>query len=732
MTLPPEIMKELLATFRVDVDDQLQAISDALLGVEKEADTAMRRDVLHGAMRAAHNIKGAARGIGVADVGTISHSLENLLARLMNGETDFSPEIGDLCFEAVDAIKKALQAYTDEADLPFDLGGLTRRLDTGGGTAPEKAAVPPTREPEAEPPPATEPSRGAEPASEPAPTATSAPAPAQKGGEILRISTDKLDRLESLVEEMHASKIDMDDFIDELRRAQAAAYALAAAADTGIRGQAADLTAELERVYKFMRSRGRTLGTVLSSIRYEMRTLRLVPASGLTRPLARSVRDIARQMDKKVNFSTIGEETEMDRAVMDMLTDPMVHLLRNAIDHGIETPADRVGMGKPEAGTVTVSFRLEGGRVAISVADDGRGIDPDKVAESAVAKKVIGAEDVAAMTRSQKLDLIFHPGFSTKQIITDVSGRGVGMDIVRANIQALNGDIIVDTEPGKGSTFRMTVPLTLATERGLVVRSAGQVFAIPVGNVDRVVDVRRKDLSDVEGSKALLLDGHPVAMRQLDRVLGLDGAGTGSDDRYPVVILTVGWRRVGLIVDAVLGQREMVVRPLSPPLRNVRNVAGGTLIGGRVRMVLNPEGVLQGALDSGLSLDLDQGAGERTAKTILAVDDSLTTRTLIRNVLEGAGYDVTSAIDGEEAWNLLAKRSFDLVVTDVEMPTMDGFALTRTIKQSDNRKDIPVIIVTSLASEGDKEKGIEVGADAYIVKGDFETRILLDVVEQLI
>lgn len=752
MALPPEIMKELLATFHVDVDDQLQAISDSLLGVEKEADDAKRHELLHSAMRAAHNIKGAARGIGVTHVGTVSHSLENLLTQVMNGETDMSGGIADLCFEGVDAIKTALKAYTDETDLPFDMADLTGRLDAGTVSEKRAAKKPvetPAETPATEPAPAPAPAPAPEPVvetdTEPqeekaatAPTDSDAPAktvaPAAKGGEILRISTGKLDRLESLVEEMYASKIDLDDFIAELRGVQAVLGSIGADGEgREIQSQYAGVSQDLERIYKFMRLRGRSLGVVLSSIRYEMRTLRLLPAAGLTRPLARSVRDIARQMDKKVNFVTNGEETEMDRAVMDLLSDPMVHLLRNAIDHGIESPKEREANGKSDTGIIEVSFLLEGGQVKIMLADDGRGIDPDKVAESAVSKNVISAKDAAGMSRTQKLDLIFHPGFSTKAIITDVSGRGVGMDIVRSNIQSLHGDISVATEIGKGSTFTLSVPLTMATERGLVVRVGEQVFAVPVGNVDRVVDVESSDLADVEGAKALQLDGQAIALRRLSSVLGIDGDSDISSDHYPVVIITVGWRRVGVIVDEVMGQREMVVRPLSAPLLNVQNVSGGTLIGGRVRMVLNPDGVVSSALRTGAGSTFDGfDDSEKLAKTILAVDDSLTTRTLVRNVLESAGFNVTSAVNGQEAWDILAKETFDLVVTDVEMPIMNGFELTQMIKDSEKLADMPVIIVTSLATEKDKARGVEVGADAYIVKGDFETRILLDVVEQLI
>lgn len=731
MALPPEIIKELVATFRVDVDDQLQVITDTLLALETETDKIARRDLLHSAMRAAHNLKGAARGIGVSNVGEISHSLENLLTKLMKSRSEFSAEITNLCLETVDAIKIALQSYIDETNLPFDKAELIKRLDKGETAKSVKLPVPPASELtstiEQASIPETAPVLEQEERKKTTPEAIGIAKP-EKGGEILRVSVDKLDRLESLFEEIHATKIDLDDFIQELRTTQTVIYT----GQTENSEQPDKMAANLERVVKSMRARGRTLGVTLSAVRHEMRELRLVPALGLTRPLTRSVRDIAQQMDKKVTFTTIGEDTEMDRAVMDLLKDPLTHLLRNSLDHGIESPAERKAAGKSETGSIELLFRLESGMVRIELTDDGCGIDIDMVRETAVAKKVISQNDSQIMSREEILNLIFHPGFSTKKIITDVSGRGVGMDIVMINVQALRGDIAVDTRKGEGSTFTLSVPLTIATERGLVVRAADQVFAIPIANVERVLDAAAEDLIDVEGGKSLMIDDHPVTFRILSNVLGLGAVGDLPSKNIQVMVLKVGWRRVALVVDDILGQREIVVRPLSAPLVNVRGITGGTLIGGQVRMVLDPEGIVDSALKSAADFDLSSSSSIGRAKRVLAVDDSLTTRTLVKNVLESAGYDVTTAINGKEAWNVMHDTLFDIVVTDVEMPIMNGFELTKLIKESDKLADVPVIIVTSLTSEEDKDRGVEVGADAYIVKSDFETSVLLDVMEQLI
>ena len=567
-----------------------------------------------------------------------------------------------------------------------------------------------------------------------------------KGGESIRVAVEKLDQIEAIVEELQSAKIEIDDFVDELKKLHSMAQEidLALFAPTGIPGSGIDIgrlpfedvRERTEKIYKNMRARTRNLGVVLSSLMYETRNLRLVPASGLTRPLVRSVRDIARQMNKKVAFNTSGEETEMDRVVLEMLNDPLVHIIRNAIDHGVEEPDIRKAAGKPEAGEINVKFELVGSRIQITVKDDGAGVNIEKVKQKAIEKKVISKAEAADMLKAEILDLVFHPGFSTKDIITDVSGRGVGMDVVRTNLNAVKGSVFVHSEEGVGSTFTLQVPLTLATENGLIIRSGGQIFAIPVGAVDRVVDLTSEELVDVEASQALLLDGDPVPVRYLSGLLEIEQKSSYTPDQLPAVIIASGWRRAALVVDEIIARREMVVRPLREPLNSVRNVSGGTILGGGVVIVLNPRDLMTAVskVGSSIRVGIDSADGEagEHKRSVLVVDDSLTTRTLVKNILEASGYDVSVRVNGQEGWEALSERDFDLVVSDVQMPIMDGFELTDKIKTSEDYGEIPVIIVTSLANDEDKQKGLDVGADAYIVKGEFETRILLDVVNQLI
>jgi CheY-like chemotaxis protein/chemotaxis signal transduction protein len=371
----------------------------------------------------------------------------------------------------------------------------------------------------------------------------------------------------------------------------------------------------------------------------------------------------------------------------------------------------------------------------MTVQDDGDGISVDRIAASARKKKLVSEAELAAMGRDEILDLIFRPGFSSKDIITSISGRGVGLDVVVANLRKLKGSVQVETDEGMGTRFILRLPITLATDHGVLVRSGGVVFAIPTSAVDRIMEIKPEQIIEVEASHAILHRGRSIPLRDLAATLEMQGHERVNKKVFPVMVIAKGWDSVAFLVDEVIGEREIVVKPFRPPLMAVRNITGGTLTGsGEVIMVLNPSDLV----DSGMRGSLDHLRGIQNGDEgfrqprVLVVDDSITTRSLEKSILENAGYKVTVAANGKQAWLLLQEQEFDLVVTDVEMPEMTGFELGDLIKQSERLKKMPVIIVTSLDNEEDRRRGIEVGAEAYIVKGQFETKILLDVVEQLI
>lgn len=748
--LDQDLMRLLIDTFAVELDEQLQVIVDGLLVLEKGVATDAQRDVLENVFRAAHNIKGAARGVEVSDVADIAHHLESLFAVLKRENIHPDAAVTDLALESLDAMRQSMAVFGTGQPPGFDKEKLIARLDgivarngmpdvqpaepAGGGTA-----VPADRDKEAgEKPADAHPQAAARPAEPVKPAAGDS-------ADVVRINLDKLENLAAMMEELQVTKIAMDDHLASMQRLRSSVQAigseLSRSADAATEGGArsADAIAELEaasaRMHREMRASVSRLGILVESMQDNVRMMRLVPVSTLLRPMVRSVRDIARELEKKVDFEILGDDIEIDRVVLDGVRDPLMHLLRNALDHGIESPGQRRSRGKAEQGRLRIAVSSEGSQILMIVEDDGEGISEQKIAASARRKNLLSEAELAAMGRDEILGLIFRPGFSSKEIITSISGRGVGLDVVVANLRKLKGSVQLETTEGAGTRFMLRLPITLATDHGVLVRAGGAVFAVPTSSVDRIMEIRPDQIIEVEASHAILHRGRSVPLRDLAVALELEPRERAGSKVMPLIVISKGWDSVAFLVDEVIGEREIVVKPLRPPLYSVRNVTGGTLTGsGEVIMVLNPADLVDSGLRSSLvHLDsADQADAAMQAPRVLVVDDSITTRTLEKSILEHAGYRVSIAVDGKQAWLMLQEQQFDLVVTDVEMPQMNGFELTELIKRSERYRSLPVIIVTSLANEADRQRGIEVGAEAYIVKGQFETRVLLDVVEQLI
>lgn len=470
--------------------------------------------------------------------------------------------------------------------------------------------------------------------------------------------------------------------------------------------------------------------------------VRMLPVSTVFDAFPRLVRDLARDTGKEVELKIEGAETELDRKVLEEIKDPVMHLVRNAVDHGIEKPEERVRHGKPAQGTVWLRAFQKGNNIVIQVADDGAGINRDKVKQSAVKHNLLTQEQAQALSDDETLMLIFTSGLSTSPIITGVSGRGVGMDVVRRNVEALQGQVDVHTVLNKGTTFDLTLPLTLATTQELLVQVSEQTYGIPISAVERILRISQKDIAAVSGRRAVLVDDEPVSLVPLAEVLEMQGTEqqVGTDGKMPIVILGSGRKRIAFLVDAVVGQQESVVKSLGKQLARVRNVAGATILGsGKVIMTLNPMDLVKSIRGTQnhtimpMTGTMPTKAKKAKQAAILVVDDSLSTRTLEKNILETAGYKVTVATDGVEAFGILSSNGgYDLVVSDVLMPRMDGLQLTSNIKKDPNMKKIPVVLVTSLDSQTDRERGLEVGADAYLVKSNFDQSNLLETVAQLI
>jgi two-component system chemotaxis sensor kinase CheA len=482
----------------------------------------------------------------------------------------------------------------------------------------------------------------------------------------------------------------------------------------------------------------RTLTGMTDSLLHDVKEMQLLPFSSLLETFPRVIREFAREQGKQVELVIRGGEVEIDRPLLQEMKDPLMHMLRNCIDHGIETANERQKKGKPVQGTITVAIgQKDSGKIEILLADDGAGIDADKVRAAASKLGIVTVDEAGEMDEQQARALIFQSGVSTSPIITDISGRGLGLAIVRDKVEQLGGTIAFDTHAGIGTSIRINLPLTMATLRGVLVRIEAYYFVIPTPHIEQVARVDRAGIQTVENRETITLNGQVVSLVRLSDVLELP-KNTNLDalTKIPVVVLGAGTARIAFCVDEVLGEQEVLVKALGPQLVHVRNVAGASVLGdGRVVPVLNVADLLkttvrQSAVARGSIVLHQQDIAEK--RSILVVEDSVTSRSLLKNILESAGYQVTTAVDGIDGYTTLKTAKFDLLVSDVEMPRMDGFDLTSKVRADKQLMDLPVVLVTALGSREHQERGIDVGANAYIVKGSFDQSNLLEVVKQLI
>jgi two-component system, chemotaxis family, sensor kinase CheA len=477
----------------------------------------------------------------------------------------------------------------------------------------------------------------------------------------------------------------------------------------------------------------RTLAAMADSLLDEVKDMQLLPFSSLFELLPRLVRELSREQGKEVKLLLQGGDIELDRRMLEEMKDPLIHLLRNAVDHGIETPEARTAADKPAPGTITLAVsQQDGGKVEVLLADDGAGIDANRV--MAAARK-LGVIEEERLGEQETLALVFRSGVSTSPIVTDVSGRGLGLAIVREKVDRLGGSISIETHMGSGVAFRIVLPLSLATLRGVLVRVGTRSFAIPSVGVERVARVALGDISTVENRQTIVLDGQVIALGDLGETLALQRpAGRDAATHAQLAVLGQNGVRVAFRVDEIFGEQEILVKALGPQLARVRNIAGASMLGsGQVVPVLNVADLLKSAV---MQVAAPQAAADRpeagTKRSILVAEDSITSRALLKNILESAGFAVTTAVDGMDAYTALKTASFDLVVSDVEMPRMDGFDLTARIRADKKLSELPVVLVTALESRDHRERGIDAGANAYIVKSSFDQSNLLEVIGRLL
>lgn len=776
MPTDPEFLKKLLAAFRVEADEHVQAMSKGLLSLEELSDPAARLEVVETIFREAHSLKGAARAVELSQIESICQALESVFAAWKRGEINPGAGQFDVMHEAVDTVSKILVA-SDPGAYGDAVVSLREKLDSVKTGSPVSATTEPASEsksaptePQSPPPAAIPEVPVAQPASAPPGKTPESPAPAAAGQatgtaperamlpETIRISTAKLDALLLEAEDMVSLKLVAGQRASELVDTYSAIAKWRKAwtkflADSVTGGIAYDAKArefldwsqgylqQLEsRVSALSRSAAldrRSTGATIDSLLENTKKLVMLPFSTLLESFPKMVRDLARDEGKNVSLEMRGGEVEIDKRVLEEMKDPLVHLLRNSVDHGLEKPAHRQRQGKPERGKVQLSVsQVDGSTVEILIADDGAGINPASVKQSAIKHDLLTHDEAGNIPDDEAVMLIFKSGVSTSPILTEVSGRGLGMAIVREKVEKIGGRIAVKSTPGAGTTFRILLPLTLSTFRGVFVEAAKQTLILPVSSVERVARIRKTDVHSVENRESITLDGEAVSFVRLEDALGLppdQSAKNGKSDWIFVLVLATSQERMAFSVDRVLDEQEVLVKPLGKPLLRVPNVAGATVLGsGKPVPILNVQDLLITAVRTTRSAAAPVEASERKNKPVLVVEDSITSRMLLKNILESAGYDVRTAVDGVDAWTTLRTEPFDLVVSDVEMPRMNGFDLTARIRADKRLAELPVVLVTAREAREDRERGIDVGASAYVVKSSFDQSNLLEVIGRLI
>jgi two-component system chemotaxis sensor kinase CheA len=761
-----DLLKRLLATFKVEAREHIEAIASGLVELEKAATEETRAAILDRTFRGAHSLKGAARAVNVTDIETLCQSLESVFAALKRKEIGSSPELFDLLHRLVDALGKLLECLNAQAPVSAKprVSDLVRSLQavlTGNSsTRSRELAEIPTEVP-----------------------VISAPESVRSGVEekrsvidTVRVSTAKLDTVLFQAEELLFAKQSAAQRATKLRQVEGI--------PSEWRKKLGKLRPDVRLIQQFLEKKEegnsriavgpqlvrmmeflewsrdfietletelmdlthaaahdqRMIGTMVDNLLDEMKKIVMQPFSTLLDVFPRFVRELSREQGKEVKLSIRGADIEIDRRILEEMKDPLIHLVRNCLDHGIEIPTERTRKGKPSCGTITIIISAKNGSdVELLIADDGGGIDAGKVKAAAGKLRLLSPERAESLADKETLSFIFQPGVSTSPMITDISGRGLGLAIVKEKVEKLNGSLSVETEVNQGTSFRIILPLTLARFHGVIVRVGEHLFVLPTSHVKRVARVKKEDIKTVENRETIALNGQAVSLVHLHETLGLTvkAVADKQPDSLSAIVLASANQRIAFVVDEILHEQEVLVKTLGKQLTRVRNIAGATVLGtGKVVPILNVPDLIKTAVQMSETGIHAAAVPAKTIgiekKSVLVAEDSITSRTLLKNILETAGYQVETAVDGTDAFTKLRSEKFDLVVSDVDMPRMNGFGLTAKIRADKKFAALPVILVTALDSRGDREHGIDVGASAYIVKSSFDQNNLLEVIQRLI
>ena len=769
----------MLDLFRMELENAAKVLEEGLVALEEDKSP----DKVEPLMRAAHSVKGAARIVGMDPAVSLAHAMEDLLSAAQNGAVALSAGHIDLLLAGNDVFSELGGLDADRipaalADGAAHLAELEKRLAAALAGSPIPTTPIPTTPIPATPIPATAKTSQSPPPSPTVPAAQASsfpksaaaqavkpapkPAAGKTGSGVVRIAAENLSRLMGLAGEclVEAGGLEaMFDVFHEIKRKHASLGAALASLREGeaalgdgaasfdpregiveaceaLSGARETLSDAMERFDRY----SRRMEGLADRLYNEVIDSRMRPFSDGLHGFSRMVRDLGRDLGKKVSFTVTGRDVKVDREILEKLEAPLTHLLRNAVDHGLETPETRTGAGKPETGTLTLAARHWAGMLDITVSDDGRGLDPERIRVKVVEKGLADKAMAAEMSGAELMEFLFLPGFSTAGAVTEISGRGVGLDVVHTMVRDVGGSVRAESEPGRGMRFFLRLPLTLSVVRTLLVSINNEIYAAPLTRIDRVVAPEQSELRDLEGRQYCVFDGENIGLAPARQILGAPGVDRDLSET-PIIVISDRLNRYGLVVDAFLGERDLVVKPLDPRLGKIPCVsAAAVLEDGSPTLILDVDDMVRavdnllgrGRLDRIGASPAASAAEALRTKRVLVVDDSLTVREMERRLLANNGYEVEAAVDGMDGFNAARTGRFDLIVTDVDMPRLDGVGLVKKIKADPRLAETPVMIVSYKDREEDRLRGLEAGADYYLTKSSFQDEGLLRAVADLL
>lgn len=784
MSKKEEFLKRILATFKIEAEENINLLYSDLIKLEKETNDSKKKELIDVIYRSAHSLKGASRAVNLTNIEAICHAFEGVFSSVRDGNTIINSEVFDVLHSTVDIIAELLSIKDKDVE-EFLSERISQQIDIlsrieSGEYQSEINGCESIREKNTN-------FKCFNNAKEYAgevkfvdnnkiqfrekqlKKSKSISERRDSGNSTIRVSNSKLDKLLFQAEEMLEIKLAGIDRNSNLRKVVdninfwEKEYDIYNSKIKSLRkllehnecsfgaeenlaeiigffnwtsSYIKDMKVELDELLKTSEQDGYHAGVMVGNLIEDVKDVITIPFNSLLSIFPKMVRDVAKDLGKEVDLIIEGGELEIDRRVLEKIKDPLIHLLRNAIDYGVESTDDRIKKSKSLKGKIILKIdRLESNKVHVLVEDDGAGIDIEKIKNIYAENNSISNSEFKNISTKDYLSYIFNSGISTSEIVTDISGRGIGLSIVKDNIEQIGGTVEVESKKDEYTRFKLKLPLSLVTYRGVIFKILGNEYIVPTSKVDKVLRLDKNKVNSIENKQTFSYNGEIIPLVNLDKMLDLSGKGDIVDS-IRVIVLRHAGKLIGFIVDSIIGEQEVLVKKFNRQLSRVKYISGATVLGsGKIVPILNISDLFQSALsvsELGMETSLADGNIKEGKKSILVVEDSVTSRMLLKNILESSGFIVTTATDGIEGFTKLKEETFDAVVSDIEMPRLNGFELTQKIRNDVDNKSVPVVLVTSLSKKEHKEKGIDVGANAYIVKSSFDHSNLLEILNRLI